>query len=328
MAKEDIRVGLIGCGGVMQWQHIPNLLKAGGVRFVGLTDAAPGAPEKAKEKFKELAGARIFSDYRAMLSECRPDAVIIGTPHALHFNQIKDSLNAGCHVLVEKPFVTGAKPAAALGALAKRKKKVLMISYQRHFDPMYRYMREQVRAGRIGKIQQVVAALGQDWLRGTKGSWRQDPKISEGGQFNDSGSHIVDVCLFITELQPKEVFAQFENRGARVDINGSAVVRLEGGALLSLNIGGNTPGFWETLTISGDKGAMFVHKGQLWIHEGGNTASKVEGFPGYHHVDTGFLKAVRGEGPNEGSADFVIRAVKLTEAAYKSAKTGKPVKIA
>ena len=72
---------------------------------------------------------------------------------------------------------------------------------------------------------------------------------------------------------------------------------------------------------------MFVHKGQLWIHDGGSTVSKVEGFPGYHSVSAGFLKAVRGEGPNEAPPEFVIRAVKLTEAAYRSAKTGKPVKI-
>jgi predicted dehydrogenase len=321
----ELKFGLIGCGGIMGW-HIGNLMKVPNVRVVAMADPVADSIKHHKNAHAALAGAATFSCHHELLEKARPDAVIIASRHSDHYGQIADALNAGAHVLVEKPFVPTVAEARKVIALAKRKKKVLMISYQRHFDPKYRYMRELVRSGRIGNIQTISSALGQWWMVGTRGSWRQDPKYSRGGQLNDSGSHIVDIPLWITGLKPVEVFASLENRGCRVDINSSVTVRLSTGALWSISIGGNTPGFWEYLIISGDKGTLAFENGNLNITEG-RIRTKGEGFGGYHDQTAGFVKAIRKQTPNEVPGEFGLLVTALTQAAFKSAKAKKPVKV-
>jgi len=324
--SQEMTVGLIGCGGIMHG-HIQNLLEVPGVTIGALSDPASSHLERAKRSHPALDGASTFADHREMLANSRLDAVVIGSPHSLHYRHIMDSLEAGCHVLVEKPFVGNVLHARKTIALAKRKKKTLMISYQRHFEPKFRYMRKVVQGGRIGKIQLMVSSLGQGWLEGTRGSWRQNPKLSGGGQLNDSGSHIVDIALWITGLKPVEVYAALNFCGTKVDINSTVSVRLDNGAVWSIAVCGNTPGFWEHTTIAGDQGAIFLTpNGETSFVEGRNKL-RGERFGRYHDVDAGFIRTVRGQAPNEVPGEFGLLVTGLTQAAFKSAKLKRPVRL-
>lgn len=326
MAQQDaVTIGLIGTGGIMDW-HIGNLLKVPHVTIGAMADTAVANMEKTKKRRPELASASEYTDHRKLLAESRVDAVVIASRHVDHGPQVLDALNADCHVLVEKPFVGTVAQAKQAIALAKRKKKTLMISYQRHFDPKFRFMRKVVQDGRIGKVQTISSALGQYWLEGTRGSWRQDPKLSLGGQLNDSGSHIQDIALWITGLKPVEVFAQLDNRGSRVDINSAVSIRLEQDVMWTISVSGNTPGFWEYLVIAGDKGAIIYQNGDVTVIES-SSRSKIESFGGYHDHDAGFIKAIRGEGANEVPGEFGLLVTALTQAAFKSGATHKPVRI-
>ncbi len=322
----ELTIGLIGCGGIMGW-HIRNLQNVKGVTIGAMADPAPESLEKTKASFPHLAPASTYSDHRELLRSSRQDAVIICSRHSDHYPQVMDSLEAGCHVLVEKPFVESVARARAAIALAKKKNKVLMIAYQRHFDAKFRYMRKLVQEKRIGEVQQVASSLGQYWLAGTKGSWRQDPRYSCGGQLNDSGSHVVDIPLWITGLKPVEVFAHLNNCGAKVDINSAVAVKMENGAMWTINVGGNTPGFWEYLVIAGDKGALFYENGELTIAESGGRF-KAESCGKYHDQTTGFIKAIRGETPNEVPGEFGLIVTALTQAAFRSAANKRPIKLA
>jgi predicted dehydrogenase len=326
MAHQDaLTIGLIGTGGIMDW-HIGNLLKIPNVTIGALADPAAANLEKTKQRRPELANASTYADHRDLLRNSRVDAVVIGSRHVDHGPQVLDALHAGCHVLVEKPFVGSVAQAKQAIALAKKAKKTLMISYQRHFDPKFRLLRKIVQDGRIGRVQTISSSLGQFWLEGTKGSWRQDPKLSLGGQLNDSGSHIQDIALWITGLKPVEVFAHLDNRGSRVDINSAVSIRLEQDVMWTISVSGNTPGFWEYLLIGGDKGAIFYQNGDVWLTEG-SVRSKLESFGQYHDQDAGFIKAVRGETPNEVPGEFGLLVTALTQAAFKSGASKKPVRI-
>lgn len=324
--SQEMTVGLIGCGGIMHG-HIQNLLEVPDVTIGALSDPASSHLERAKRSNPALDGASTFADHREMLANSRLDAVVIGSPHSLHYQHIMDSLEAGCHVLVEKPFVGNVPHARKTIALAKRKKKTLMISYQRHFEPKFRYMRRVVQEGRIGKIQLMVSSLGQGWLEGTRGSWRQDPKLSGGGQLNDSGSHIVDIALWISGLKPIEVYAALNFCGTKVDINSTVSVRLDNGAVWSIAVCGNTPGFWEHTTIAGDQGAIFLTPNGETSFVEGRTKLQGERFGRYHDVDAGFIRAVRGQAPNEVPGEFGLLVTGLTQAAFKSAKLKRPVRL-
>jgi len=320
-----MEVGLIGCGGIMGW-HIDNLKPDRGVKITALCDTAEGNIEATRKRFPALARIPAFRDYRRLLAETRPGAVIVCTPHSFHFRQVLDSLRAGCHVLVEKPFVETVAKARALTALARRKRKVLMIAYQRHFEPKYRHMRELVRRGFTGKLQTINTVMGQNWLTWVRKSWRVNPKLSCGGELNDSGSHIIDAILWITGLKPVSVCASVNRLDQRVDINSGLVIRLAGGAIWTASISGNTPGFWEDMVICGNKGSIGLRKGELTTTTE-KSSVQVKDFPGYHTQTAGFIRAVRGRGPNEVPGEFGVLVTAVTQAAYRSARLGRFVAV-
>lgn len=324
-ATKELTFGLIGCGGIMGW-HIGNLSKIPGVTVGALADTSEKSLENTKKRHPFLAQASTYSDHREMLRNSRLDCVIIASRHVDHFPQVVDSLNAGCHVLVEKPFVGSVAQAKTCIALAKRKGKTLMISYQRHFDAKFRYMRRMVQEGRIGKLQSITSALGQGWLEGCRGSWRHDPAAALGGQLNDSGSHVVDIALWISGLKPVEVYGSINKCDVKVDINSAVTVRLEKDVLWTINICGNTPGFWEYLVLAGDKGTISYLNGDVTVAEG-PVKMRGEGFGQYHDQTAGFVKAVRGEGPNEVPGEFGVLVTGLTQSVYRAATSRKPVRL-
>ena len=84
--------------------------------------------------------------------------------------------------------------------------KVVGIAYQRHTEPMFRYIRSEIAGDRYGRVQHTSALLQQKWRTGTLGSWRQDPAVAGGGFLHDSGSHMVDILLWVTGLTPGNRF--------------------------------------------------------------------------------------------------------------------------
>ena len=221
------------------------------------------------------------------------DGVVILSPHTVHYAQITDALDRGLHVLTEKPMVCTIRHAEALIRKAEKAGRVLMISYQRHYDPMFRYMRAQIEKGAIGEVQFVQAVLSQEWLRITRNTWRQDPHLSGGGQLNDSGSHLVDILMWVTGMKVKEVCAFQVNFDTEIDINSALAMRFENGALGSLSIIGNAPGWYEDHTIVGGKGAFYLRQGAASTTRCAGRQVRVK-IPKYDkNPDSNFLDTIR-----------------------------------
>ena len=227
---DTIRVGMIGVGGMAQG-HVERLPKTPGVEIVALCDISEQALARTKERHGEgVASAETFADYRKMLEAVKADAVVICTPHTLHFPQAMDSLDAGAHVLLEKPMVNRVTEAHALLQKIDGTKKIVGLGYQRHGLPHFRYIKEKIASGEFGEVQFVTALQQQGWAKATAGSWRQDPALSGGGQINDSGSHLLDIVLWTTGLAPAKVAAFMDNRGTPVDINSALSIQFTSGA--------------------------------------------------------------------------------------------------
>jgi len=261
-----------------------------------------------------------------MIESVKLDAVEILTPHMLHFEQAMECLNRGLHVLVEKPMACTVKQAEELIARAEELKRIMLVSYQRHYQPQFRYIKRSIESDELGDIQFISAMQCQNWMRITKGTWRQDPKMSGGGQLIDSASHLFDVILWTTGLQPSEVLAFTNNLGTPVDINSSISIRFNGDAQASIGVIGNSPCWEENIAIWGSEGVLFYRNGRLEYQLFGKDERIVPiNLPRASNPDRNFINVILGIEENESPPTCGFKVIKLTEAVWESAKSGKKV---
>jgi predicted dehydrogenase len=331
-AQNRLRIGIIGCGGNMHG-HVKRLVEqhAAEVEIVGLADPSSASIERLVDRQPAVADLPRFDSHRELLSALKPDAVEISTPHTLHYEHIMDSLSSGAHVLTEKPMVCQVDHAMEVIRRGRELGKVVLVSYQRHYEPLFRYIRDQIAAGELGEVQYIAGLQNQNWYRGTKGTWRSQMSLSGGGQLNDSGSHLLDILLWTTDLSVASVHCFQENFDGEVDINTAISLRFRNGAMGTLSIIGNAPGgMWEDITIYGSKGSVYYRtagiKGeavrfqQRWFDRA--EALTVPLLPPASDPETNFIDAIKGRAEVQSPPECGLRVIELTEAAWRSARTG------
>lgn len=324
-----IQLGFIGCGGNAT-AHIGRALEMPEVQVAALCDTSQASLARVLERYPALAGVPTYTDYHQLLGQAGLDAVEISTPHTLHFEQIMAALGKGLHVLTEKPMVCSVEHAHTVIAEAEARGKILMIAYQRHLAPQFRYIRNQILAGELGEIQFISALQDQNWLRLTVGSWRQQLALSGGGQLNDSGSHLLDILLWMTGLEVEEVQAFQQNFESEVDINSALSLRFRNGALGNISVVGNSPanGMWEDLTIWGSKAVIYLRNGEITYRTAlSNDSHSPTNLPGGTTPDRNFVDAILGRDTVQVPPVCGLRVIELTEAAWESARTGRPAKV-
>ncbi|MGQ9628942.1 MAG: Gfo/Idh/MocA family protein [bacterium] len=325
--RKRVRVGMIGCGGIAL-HHAARLKAVPEAKIAALADIDKGAIDKMRERFPETRNIPAFQDYRKMLDEVKLDAVEISTPHTLHFQQAMDALERDLHVLLEKPMVCKVEHAVQLIERTKEKKdKIVLVSYQRHYQPPFRYMRDFIGSGHLGNVTFVSALQCQQWLKGTRGTWRQNPELSGGGQLNDSGSHLLDIILWTTGLAVESVSAFIDNLGSPVDINSAINLRFIGGAQGNISIVGDAPCWHEDLTIWGTEGAFFYRNGKLFYCGEDGKMEEPNEMPPASDPDRNFIDAILGRDTVQSPPICGLRVIELTEGAWRSAATGQVVTI-
>jgi len=325
--SDRIRVGMIGVGGIAHG-HVQRLLAMPEAEIVALCDTSEASVARLMEAQPKVKDLPVYADYRELLEKEKLDAVQIASPHTAHFPQIMDSLDAGLHVLTEKPMVCTVAHAHSVLNKAEEAGKVLCISYQRHFHGAFRYMRERFATGELGSLTFMAALQGQGWLRGTRGKWRQEPELSGGGQLNDSGSHLLDIILWVTGLGVSEVFAFIDNRGAKVDINSAISVRFENGAEGTFSVVGDSRcPWWEDITFWAENGTFFYRNGKLFEQIGDAGPQEVTTLANYSNPDQNFIYAILGKEEVQVPPVCGLRVIELTEAAWRSAECGAPVSV-
>ena len=325
MPRKRLSVALIGAGGNMRNAHLPRIAADGAVEIVGVADPV----ESQARTLMERVGRDIpyYANWRTMVKNIDADGVLISTPHREHYPQAKTCLEGGRHVLVEKPLVIQPGHAKRLLTLASARGLALVVGYQRHWMPHFVYARELVRRGELGEPRGVVAYVTQNWLG--VGGWRLDPDRAGGGMFMDTGSHLVAATLWVTGLQPKVVSASFDDAGRTVDINGGLVVRFTNDAIGTLATTGNASRHDERLAISGSEGSLVLD-----LHQWRVRSMLLNGEPVMipkrikpSTPDAAFFRWMRSGLAGYEPQDFALQVSRLTEAAYRSAAEGKPVKV-
>jgi predicted dehydrogenase len=289
---------------------------------VALCDPTAEQIRLTKVRHPKLADLPEYEDHQKMLAEIKPDAIMIATPHTQHVDQIMDGLGAGCHVCCEKPLVTTVEHAHKIIAERDRVGKIGMVSYQRHFQAEFRYIKAKIDSGEAGKVQYICVLQSQEWLRACKGTWRQLHSLSGGGQLNDSGSHVLDIILWTTGQSVDTVAAFVDNKGTEVDINSTLSMMFKGGAMGNIAIIGDGMGWHEEITIFCDNMAFFVRDGKLTIVDRAQNKLKCEHLSGGSTPDKNFIHSILGKVPCESPFECGLEVIRLTEAAWNSGYNG------
>lgn len=205
--EATICVGIVGTGFIGP-VHL-EALRRNNVKVVGLAEATS---ELAAAKATDLGIEKAFESYEAMLADPDIDVVHLATPNFLHYPQAKAALEAGKHVVCEKPLATTSEESADLVRIAKETGQVNVINFNIRFYPMAQQARSMVQDGEIGDLFILQGSYLQDWLLlPTDWNWRLETDL--GGTLRavgDIGSHWLDLMSFITGLKVKEVFADFK----------------------------------------------------------------------------------------------------------------------
>lgn len=242
-----IRLGMVGGGEGAFIGGVHRMAARLDDAFVLVCGALSADPERAQRSGIAIGldAARSYGSYQAMFDaeRERPDgmeAVAIVTPNHLHAPVAKAAIEAGVHVICDKPLTTTVADAQALVQLARASGKVFAVTYNYTGYPMVRQARAMVAAGALGDIRVVQVEYAQGWLAdeleatGQKqAEWRTDPaRTGAGGAIGDIGTHAFHLAGFVTGLAAQRVLADLTAfvPGRRVDDNAQVLLRYSGGA--------------------------------------------------------------------------------------------------
>ena len=312
--------------------------------FVAGALSSDAARSKASGEELGLAPDRIYGDFREMAkAEAKRadgiEAVSIVTPNHMHFPAAKAFIEAGIHVVCDKPLSLNLKEALALEKLlAKNKNVIFALTHNYSGYPMIRQARAMVAAGELGDIRVVQGEYPQDWLTtdleksGQKqAAWRTDPaRTGAGGCVGDIGTHTYQLGCFVSGLKLDELSADLTTfvKGRRVDDNVHVMMRYKGGAKGMIWASQVAPGHENGLKIRvyGTKGGLEwvqADPNYLWYSPFGESKRLItRGGAGSNAAAARVTRVPPGhpEGYLEGFANIyteVARAIKAKRAGKK-----------
>ena len=201
---KELQVGIIGTGYIGP-AHIEAVRRLGDIQVVALAEANQGL---AEEKAEKLGIAKAYSDYQELLLDKDIEVVHNCTPNYLHYKVNCDILEAGKHVVSEKPLATSSEESAKLVALAEQKGLVNAVNFNYRYYPLVQQASMMARKGDLGRVFAVQGCYIQDWLfYDTDWNWRLEPEYAgESRAIADIGSHWFDLAQFVTGKKIVQVF--------------------------------------------------------------------------------------------------------------------------
>jgi predicted dehydrogenase len=260
MAHTPFRVGIVGIGGIARTQHLPGWRNIPNVNIVALADINKAAASAAAMEF---GVPHVFTDFQDLI-KLDLDAVDVCTPNLSHVPIVQAALEAGKHVICEKPLAVTAREVRVLGELADSKGLKLMTAQHHRFGAPGRAARRWAEQGFLGPVYHArVKAMRRAWLPIAPGFI--DARLSGGGPCMDIGVHALDLCLWLMGFPEPE--------------------RVSGTARTNFAKGAEIPGMWgewnrELFTVE-DFAAGLVH----FKDPGGGTLALETAWLG-HQVET------------------------------------------
>ena len=343
---EKARFAVIGAGWWACHAYIPALLAHPEADLVAVTRPDREALDRVTQHFGITGG---YTDHLEMLTAEVPDGVVVASPHPLHFAHAMAALEAGAHVLVEKPMTTSAADARALVDEAARRRLTLTIPYGWNFKPYTTSAHDLVAKGAIGRIEHVVLQMAsplEDLLAGEPmietadhlfrpppSTWA-DPRRA-GGYGWGQLSHALGLLFRVADVAPEQVFATCVRSKAGVDYHLAATLRFTNGATAAVSGTGAVPkhcGYQLDLRLFGTDGMLLldIERERLEVRRRDQRDTVVPIAPG----DGGYtctepverlVQHCRGTARiNEAPGEVGLRAVLVLDGLYRSLASGRP----
>lgn len=303
-----LRYAIVGTGGIAR-HHLSQVLERGGIEVVGFSDPCAASLECFGAAHPKAVRHR---DPRVMLAKAAPDLVSICAPNRYHCALVLAALAAGAHVICEKPMAMTLAEARRMEAARRRARRHGLINFSYRNCPSFRFAREMIAAGEIGRIQRVNVVYLQSWLgvSSARFSWRNDRKIAGFGALGDLGAHMIDAARFVSGLEIRRVIglartlvpnmpdAHGKPRAVTTDTNAAFLAEFEGGGIGTFETSQTAIGYGNhhRIEISGSRGTIAVLSSddkQIWMNLGDRLsryASWTTSLPAVA-VPTGFVSA-------------------------------------
>lgn len=345
-------IALIGCGRI-SFKHIEAYVNnKDRLELVATCDPVIERAEAKKNGYvKALPGTqvKVYADYKAMLAECHPDIVTIATESGKHKTIAVDCLNAGCHVICEKPMALSTDDAQAMIDAAKKNGKKLAVCFQNRFNAPVQHTREALEKGRFGKLFHGMVQIR--WNRNEayyaeapwRGTWEQD-----GGTLMNQCTHGIDLLQWMMGEDAVRVQAQTRRfqRPIEAEDFGCAIVEFQSGAVGIIEGSADIypKNLNETLSLFGEKGSVVigglaVNKLETWRFSDAEAVGDTEdvvldpeakdpptvyGF-GHTALFSDVIDAIEEGREPLVSGEKGKKALEIILAIYESQKTGKAV---
>lgn len=198
------RIGIIGCGGIANGKHLPSLSKLDNVEIVAFCDIERHRAEEAASKYG-IEGSLVTADYQELLKDSSIEIIHVCTPNDSHADIAIAALEAGKHVMCEKPMAKTAEDAARMVEAVKRTGKKLTIGYNNRFRADSQYLKKVCEEGELGEVYYAKAHAIRRRAVPTWGVFLDEEKQG-GGPLIDIGTHALDLTLWMMDnYKPKVV---------------------------------------------------------------------------------------------------------------------------
>jgi predicted dehydrogenase len=354
-----VKVAVIGAGWWGTNAHIPAFKKHPQAELVAIQSRDIA---KARKIAADFDVPNACTTVEEVLAIDGLEAVAISTTPNVHYEQTRAALLAGKHVVLEKPMTITAAQAQELVDLAESKHLHFVISCPWHYNACAIEARRLIETGALGQLKMVtihftnnVAGLyagkpldqafridkekHPEWLpyRMPGTSSYSDPSVSGGGHIYTQISHVAAMLGFITQSDPLEVYARFDNAGTAVDVYDLINLKLANGTLVSISSHG-LPMPRDTrfeVSADGDRASIKVDlmRGQMDLHDYNGNETRYPEAPRDRRAPslepaTNLVNLILGNGHNGSPATLGLYAMKIIEAAAQSARTNANVQVA
>ena len=353
ISRKKTRLGFIGAGWWATTNHMPVFAARDDVEMTAVCRLRVDELQQVKERF---GFGYATEDYRKLL-EMDLDAVVVSSPHTLHYEHALAAIRRGLHVMVEKPITTNAAHARELVAEARKHGVELLVPYGWHYKPFVQEAKRRMDANAVGRIEFVMCHMaspirtlleGEPFLNTGGGAgdvmfqpasdtWA-DPVKAGGGYALAQMSHSAGMAFFLTGLQAEEVSGLTYAPTSRVELYDAFNVKFKGWAIGTFSGAGNMPndkGFQFDLRVFGTEGVLDIDleraRMEVQRHDGRHFKMELPDDGGVYDclgppanfIDLALGKTRMNWAPGEAG----MRAIEMIDAAYRSAKSGRPEKV-
>ena len=270
LSKGSIRLGIIGCGN-MGTSHMQNML-AGCMPEFELTAVADLKEARRQAALEMFPNVKVYNDGSELIASGEVDAVLVATPHYLHPTYAIEALNAGLHVMIEKPAGVYTKQVEEMNEVAAKSDKSFAIMFNQRTNPCYIKLREMLQGGQYGEIKRVNWII-TDWYRTQSyydsGDWRATWSGEGGGVLLNQCPHQLDLWQWLCGMPCKVRGFLHEGKWHNIEVEDDVTIYVDypnGATGVFITTTGDYPGT-NRLEITLDKAKIVCMNNKLEVIE-------------------------------------------------------------